>query len=935
MTFQDKSKEELMQELQDLQKENEALKVSYCQNLDERKLAEDALRINEENYRLLLELAPVAFFQGNETGNIIMANKKATLITGYTNEELLGMNLSMLFSSSILNLKPLRYDLLDKGEVVTLEREIRCKDHTTKTVEMSSRKMPNHTYQSFMRDVSEQKKIEAALSDSEHLYRTIFENTGTSSIIIEDDTTISLANTEWVNLAGYPREEMEGKMRWPEFIDPQDRERMIAYHKARRVDPNNAPRKYEFRFVRRNGEIRNMINCVAVIPESKKSIASLMDITELKQAEESLKEREMQLNTIIETSPDGVAITTMEGQIKFATQKVLSLWGYDSADEVMGKNVMDFVHPDYWEKARQSISKLVSGEQMGAEQFLMVRKDGNLFFCESDANILYDPNNVPFGILYINRDITQRKEAENELIKAKEKAEESEERLFAYINSIPDIICYKDGKGKWLLANESDLDLFCLKGVDYFGKTDLELSEYTHEIFRQSFLDCMNSDEAAWEKKALSNGIETIMTPSGEKKVYEVSKTPLFYPNGDRKGLAVIGRDITKLYETQEKLILAKEKAEESDRLKTSFLHNISHEIRTPMNAIVGFSEFLREPAIQPAKASQFADIIIQSSNQLLSIITDIISIATIEAGQEKIIEGEIELNATLKHLHAQFLINATKQNLALNLSPFPTERENWIISDETKLLQILTNLIVNALKFTKAGSVSFGYRIQGQELLFSVEDTGIGIPPEMHEEIFKRFRQVESTITRQFGGSGLGLSISKAYVELLGGKMWLESELGKGSTFYFSIPFKKGEKVMLFGNKFQMDHAFETCETKTLLIAEDEESNLSLLEAFLEDSNLAIVKANNGLEAVEICKSTQKIDLVLMDIKMPVMDGFEATKLIKTLRPELKVIAQTAYSEEIDKDKAYSAGCIDFICKPIKRELLLSKIKEHLGITE
>jgi len=795
MNIQDKSREELLKELLELQQENQTLKTSYRQNIAERKQAEDALRMNEENYRLLLELAPVAFFQGDETGNIIMANKKATLISGYTNEELLNMNLRDLFSKTVLNQKPLRYDLLDKGEAVSLEREISCKDHSIKTVEMNSRKMPNNTYQSFMRDISEQKQAEAALRDSEHLYRTVFENTGTSSIIIEEDTTITLTNTEWVNLAGYGREEMEGKMSWTQFVVPEDLVRMVEYHKTRRVEPGNAPRKYEFRFVRKNGEIRNMINCVAIIPESKKSIASLMDITELKQAEESLREREVQLNTIIETSPDGIAITSLEGTIQFATQKVLSLWGYDSANEVLGKNMIDFVHPNYLEKAQNAITELINGKQMGAEEFLMIRKDKSQFFCESNANILHDPANNPIGILFVNRDITERKEVENELIKAKDKAEES-------------------------------------------------------------------------------------------------------------------------------------------DRLKTSFLHNISHEIRTPMNAIVGFSEFLKEPNIKTEKASQFADIIIQSSNQLLSIITDIISIATIEAGQDKVVENEIELNATLKHLHAQFLMNATKQNLVLNLAPFPKEKENWILTDETKLLQVLTNLIVNALKFTKEGSVSIGYLVKEHELLFSVEDTGIGIPAEMHEEIFKRFRQVESTIARQFGGSGLGLSISKSYIEMLGGRIWLDSEPGKGSKFYFTIPYKKIHKVALIGNKFSINAVFETNEPKTLLIVEDEESNFSLLEAFLYDLNMNIIKANNGLEAVEISKSDRKIDLVLMDIKMPVMDGFEATRQIKILRPELKVIAQTAYSEEVDKDKALSAGCIDFICKPIKREHLLAKIKEHLNLS-
>jgi signal transduction histidine kinase len=265
-----------------------------------------------------------------------------------------------------------------------------------------------------------------------------------------------------------------------------------------------------------------------------------------------------------------------------------------------------------------------------------------------------------------------------------------------------------------------------------------------------------------------------------------------------------------KLYDSNENLesevekrtkeiLIALKKAEESDRLKTAFLHNISHEIRTPMNSIVGFSELLNDPDLLPEICQQYTNIIVKSSNHLLSIINDIISIATIDSGQEKIIEAEFHLNSTLQLIHEQFFLQAKKLDVDLNLLPSFSEGEDNIVSDETKLVQILSNLIGNALKFTKKGHINFGYNVvettHALSLQFFVKDTGIGIPPEMQEDIFQRFRQVESATTRQFEGSGLGLSISKAYVELLGGKIWLNSELGKGSTFYFTIPVKRGEK--------------------------------------------------------------------------------------------------------------------------------------------
>jgi CheY-like chemotaxis protein len=378
-------------------------------------------------------------------------------------------------------------------------------------------------------------------------------------------------------------------------------------------------------------------------------------------------------------------------------------------------------------------------------------------------------------------------------------------------------------------------------------------------------------------------------------------------------------------------LILAKVKAEDSDHLKTAFLHNVSHEIRTPLNAIVGFSGFLNDPGLLPEKRKNFTDIILQSSDQLLSIIDDIIRIASIEAEQEKIQENEININLICRLIKDQFSPKIPDKNVTLSFKTNLADNEAIIITDTTKLTQILTNLIGNALKFTQQGYVNFGYTVKNNQLEFYVEDSGMGIPSDMQDVIFNRFRQIETTDTRKFGGSGLGLSISKAYVEMLGGRMWLTSELDKGSVFYFTIPYKKVNPKVLPDIPTIKGLPFEFKKPKTLLIAEDEDSNFMLLEALLSDMGMNIIRAVNGLEAVEFCKINPHINLVLMDIKMPVMDGYEATIRIKEFKPDLPIIAQTAYSTEADKNKAFACGCSDFMIKPLQRELLLFKINEQL----
>ncbi len=408
--------------------------------------------------------------------------------------------------------------------------------------------------------------------------------------------------------------------------------------------------------------------------------------------------------------------------------------------------------------------------------------------------------------------------------------------------------------------------------------------------------------------------------------------TGIFYGGKDKSGYFVTYiLDITERRNFENQLKIAKEKAEESDRLKTAFLNNISHEIRTPLNAIVGFSTLQNKPNLTSEQRSKYNDMILQSSDKLLSIISDIIRIATLEAGQVIIELKEVNINKTLDLLLEQFNIQAQKKNIELRFNK-STGDDLFVKTDETKLNQIIANLLGNSLKYTAKGKIEFGYRIKKDLLEFYVKDTGIGIPEDMYDEIFKRFRQVETTAARNYGGSGLGLSITKAYVELLGGKIWLESTMGKGTIFFFTISLNQTDnKAKTVAEKPVFKESSELKNRKNILIAEDEDSNYLFIEACLSDYEMVLSRATNGIEAVEICKTHPEIDLVLMDIKMPVMNGLDATKQIKLLRPDLHVIAQSAYSTESEINKSIECGCDDFISKPINFDLLISKINKHL----
>lgn len=387
-------------------------------------------------------------------------------------------------------------------------------------------------------------------------------------------------------------------------------------------------------------------------------------------------------------------------------------------------------------------------------------------------------------------------------------------------------------------------------------------------------------------------------------------------------------------------LLKAKEKAEESDKLKTEFIRNMSHEIRTPMNGILGFTQFLSNKDLVDEKKEEFISIIQNSGKQLMRIINDILEISRLETKQVIAIEKDICLNKLLFELLSVFEITAKKNKIPLYLKNELSDKESNIFTDETKLNKILSNLLENALKYTTNGFIELGYYIKWDtkplELVIYVKDTGIGVGSDKHSTIFTRFSQENKDLSRNFGGLGLGLSIAKENAELLGGNITIQSEKGKGSTFFITIPYRPTDKEI---ENRALDNPTEILSKKeinnySILIVEDEDTNYLYLKILLKEEiklNCNILQAKNGEQAIKMCKENHDISIVLMDLKMPIMSGFEATKQIKKIRPNLSIIAQSAYTTKEDKDRAFLAGCDDFITKPINEEALTKMINKHL----
>jgi signal transduction histidine kinase/CheY-like chemotaxis protein len=384
------------------------------------------------------------------------------------------------------------------------------------------------------------------------------------------------------------------------------------------------------------------------------------------------------------------------------------------------------------------------------------------------------------------------------------------------------------------------------------------------------------------------------------------------------------------LLSDQKALEAAKNKAQESDKLKTAFLTNMSHEIRTPMNGIIGFSELFLDNDSNEKDKEAYAKIVINSGKQLLRIVNDILDLSKIETNQVSIQKRTKDLRIGFKHTFNVFNRICEEKGLEL-IADFPENKACYINTDHNRLFQVINNLLENAVKFTSTGKITFGYKPKDDELLLFVKDSGIGISQDYQELIFERFRQLENSQTRKYSGTGLGLSISKQLIHLLNGKLWLESKENIGSTFYISLP-PCDDSFVEQQNSKRKARTLTLKSEKHILIAEDEENNFLLLKIYLKDTFTKVGHAKDGKEAIEYVKNHDDIDLILMDIKMPKVNGIEAMMAIRKINSNIPIIAQTAFVMAEDKRKLMEYGFDDYIPKPIESKVLFDMLNDYLA---
>jgi PAS domain S-box-containing protein len=387
---------------------------------------------------------------------------------------------------------------------------------------------------------------------------------------------------------------------------------------------------------------------------------------------------------------------------------------------------------------------------------------------------------------------------------------------------------------------------------------------------------------------------------------------------------------IIQIQKINTELIDAKEKAEESDRLKSSFLANMSHEIRTPMNGILGFTELLKEPRLTGEEQLEYIKVIEKSGSRMLNIINDIVSISKIESGQLNLSYKKTSIKDQIKLLTDFFKLEAIEKNIELIVSNTLSDADSFIRTDEEKLYAVLSHLLKNAIKFTDYGSIEIGCFKNNNTITFYVKDSGIGINSSQIGLLFERFSQEDSSLNRKYDGAGLGLYIAKSYIDLLGGQIWATNNVGKGAIFYFEIPFIKPNEI---NKEIKIPISIVPDETQKLkiLVAEDDSISLKFISKILKIFGENLLIARNGFEAVNLCKKNPDIDIILMDIQMPVMNGYEAIKKIREFNADVIIITQSAFVFTDEAEKAIEVGGNGYISKPINKNQLIEHIHKQM----
>jgi PAS domain S-box-containing protein len=846
MNYHDKTKEELIKELQELRIEHDSFNSLYKKEFAKFKNAEDNLRESEEKYRQITESMSDAVWTSDMNLNLTYSSPSSEKLFGIpvnthmnrTIEERITPN-SLLQIKAILaeELEKDKDPNVDKNRTRLIEAEHQRADGSIIWISIHVSFLRDNVgtvigFQGITRDISDRKQSEEALRASEEKYRLFFENSPLGLLSFDNHGTIIACNDIFVEIIGSSREKLIGL----NMLNLPDTRLVLCVQQAL----NGSSELYEDEY---HSVTANKITPVRVLfapirigdGKIQGGVGIIEDITARKQANEAQRRSEDRHRAIIQTAMDGFWLADLHGNLKEVNKTYCRMSGYE-LPELLNMNISDIEVLETISDVESHIKSIVQYGELRFESKHR-RKDGSVF--DVEINVQYQATDGGLIVAFI-KDITERKHSETVI-------RESEEKLRDLFETMPNGYYRSTPDGYFVDVNPAFIKMLGYKNREELLKvyipTDIYVQSSERDDFQEQNIDFTNKME---EYRLKTKDGRIIFIEDNARYIKDENGNVIFHEG--------ICSDITERKEAKEALITAKEKAEESDSLKSAFLANMSHEIRTPMNGILGFTDLLKQPNLAGDKQQKYIEIIEKSGTRMLNIINDIISISKVESGQMDIVLTDTNINEQIEYLYTFFKPEAKAKGIFLYMKNSLPDNLANINTDREKLYAILTNLVKNAIKFTHEGSIEFGYTFgKPAEIEFFVKDTGSGISKEQKEIIFERFRQGSESLTRNYEGAGLGLSISKAYVEMLGGTIWVESELEKGSTFYFTLPYNVDRKKHPTPiNTISSDTGTTLARPLKILIAEDDEPSEMLLTLAVENFSKEILTVNSGAKAVE-----------------------------------------------------------------------------------
>lgn len=881
--------------------------------------AQKTIAEREERYRLVLQNVSDAIGIIHPDGSYSGFSQSIESITGFSTNELKQKKLQEIIHPDDFDnaLKVFLASFEKPDNTYELQLRIIHKTNQWVDVEAKGRNLSDkNSIRGLLvsiREITDRKKAEKALQESEEKYRYIAENTSDGILILDGNNEMLWASPAYANQLGFDPEAMP-KLN-AEFIynniHAQDRDELFGTINQAISNKTNSL-TYTYRAKHTNGHYIWLEDKAQFVydPDGKLISSNIIsrDITERKKAEEKLIASENKFRAITETANDALIVTNEDFLITFCNPVFETLFGYKQ-EEIIGQKI-EMLIPDSFveqhsEKYQHFFSNPDSFNGKIVEQYAK-HKNGHLFPVEISFSSWMSGDQRYLSAQI--RDISQRKQAEQSI-----------NLLTKAVTQSPVSIMITNAHG----------------AIEYVNPKFCEVSGYTFEEISGKNFDILKSEstsDAIYEELLQTINQGKIWTGELENRKKDgsifwesVSISPITQTDGTITHYIAVKEDITHIKNIMLSLIKAKEQAEASDRLKTAFMNNISHEIRTPLNHILGFSNMLIDPETTSKEKQDFYTIIKKGSDRLLDTISNYMDIALLVSGNMKTNPGIVKLKDLLVKAYNRFEKFSEEKSIHLQLD-IPKEAKNISLNSDPELLfKVVAHLTDNAIKFTNRGSVTIGLKKHPSSVEIFISDTGIGIEDEKKEIILSAFGQAETSDTRGHEGSGLGLTIARYLTRILGGELNLQSSLHIGTTVSVIFP----------GNLTERSDSTSTYTSSTkkptLLIAEDHHESQQYLSAILSRLNYELIMVSDGKEAVDTLRKNPAIDLVLMDIRMPVMDGLTATKLIKSIKSGLPVIAISANALSGDMEKAVAAGCNDYLAKPVDRKQLINKIQQYI----